>query len=260
MKYITTVFFFLAIIFWVKGQKAGDETALNPEREVFLFVHGAWGGGWEYDQVDSILTSKGHKVYHPTLTGLGERVHLANEDINLSTHVTDIVNVARFENLDNIILVGHSYGGMVIAGVAEQIPDRLKHIIYLDAFVPNDGESVKTINGEEVWNGMMAPKIKDGFVEYPFGETKSSPPTDVPQSVKTFTEPLEIRNATVKQIPTSFILMVDDGRANFQDWGAARAEENGWPIYKMEGGHYSMRDQPSKLVSQLERALQHNFN
>src|SRR5688572_10295014 len=101
----------------------------NKQR-TFLFVHGAWGGGWEYAKVDSILTAKGDIVFHPTLTGLGERVHLANADINLTTHITDIVNVIKFENLNNVILVGHSYGGMVISGVAELVPERIKQLIY----------------------------------------------------------------------------------------------------------------------------------
>lgn len=111
---------------------------INKQR-VFLFVHGAWGGGWEYRKVDSILTAKGDIVFRPTLTGLGERSHLADTEINLTTHINDIVNVIKFEELQDVILVGHSYGGMVISGVAEQIPERIKQMIYLDAFVPNNG-------------------------------------------------------------------------------------------------------------------------
>lgn len=148
----------------------GLSTALvgqaNNQR-TFLFLHGTWGGGWEYAKVDSILRTKGDIVFHPTLTGLGERSHLANKEINLTTHITDIVNVIKFENLHNIILVGHSYGGMVISGVAEQVPERIKQLIYLDAFVPNNGESIKLLN-RPVWEGMINPLIKDGFIGYPF--------------------------------------------------------------------------------------------
>ena len=92
---------------------------------MFLFVQGAWGGGWEYKKIDSLLRAKGDIPYHLTLTGLGERVHLANTEINLTTHINDIVNVFKFEDLHDVILVGHSYGGMVISGVAEQIPKRI---------------------------------------------------------------------------------------------------------------------------------------
>eukprot|EP01041_Mallomonas_annulata_P040370 gene40370-64253_t len=82
----------------------------NHTPRIYLFVPGAWDGGWDYAKVDSILRAKGDIVYRPTLTGLGERAHLSNSTINLSTHIADIVNVIKFENLHNIILVGHSYG------------------------------------------------------------------------------------------------------------------------------------------------------
>ena len=194
----------------------------TKKQRTFLFVHGAWGGGWEYAKVDSILSEKGDIVFHPTLTGLGERVHLANTDINLTTHIKDIVNVINFENLHDVILVGHSYGGMVISGVAEQIPDRIKQLIYLDAFVPNDGENLKMIVGP-AWDGMIAPLIKDGFIGYPFGPTKPTPPTDVVQPLKTFTETLKISNPLVQKIPTSYILMTKDGKGGFEQWGGAQA-------------------------------------
>lgn len=224
----------------------------NTSPRTYVFVHGAWGGGWEYKKIDSILTAQGHKVYRPTMTGLGERVHLANADIGLSTHVMDIVNVIRFEDLHNVVLVGHSYGGMVISGVAEQVPDRIAKLIYLDAFVPNNGESVQIINGP-AWDGMIKPVVKDGFVPYVLGATKPTPPTDVPQPVKTFTETLKITNPAVSKIPTFYILMTKDGKGGFEDWGASRARKRGWSILTLEGGHYAMREQPAALVKILEK-------
>ena len=122
----------------------------------FLFVPGAWDGGWDYAKVDSILRIEGDIVYRPTLTGLGERVHLSNANINLTTYVTDVVNVIKFEDLHNIILVGHSFGGMVLSGVAEQVSDRISQLVYLDAMVPNDGESAKDVCGE-LWDKVMYP-------------------------------------------------------------------------------------------------------
>ncbi|QHV95664.1 alpha/beta fold hydrolase [Spirosoma endbachense] len=221
---------------------------------LYLFVHGAWGGGWEYKQVDSILTAQGAKVYHPTLTGLGERVHLASPQISLRTHITDIVNVIRFENLHNIILVGHSYGGMVISGVADQVPDRIKQLIYVDAFVPNNGESLFRAIGH-TGEASTKPHTKDGFVKYFFGPTKPFPPTDVPQPLKTFTEPLTLSNPAVLKIPTWYILMTKNGdrqKAGFAS-SAQRAQQRGWPILTLEGGHYAMRDQPANLVRVLEK-------
>lgn len=231
------------------GQPAAKRTP-----RTYLFVHGAWGGGWEYKTVDSLLRAQGDKVYHPTLTGLGERVHLANTDINLTTHITDIVNVFRFEDLHDVILVGHSYGGMVISGVAEQIPDRIKQLVYLDAFVPNNGESLFASRGPN-GDAMTKPLTQDGFVGYPFGPTKPVPPTDVPQPLKTFSEPLTVSNPAVLKIPTSYILMTKDGdtqKAGFASF-AERAKQRTWQILTLEGGHYAMRDQPANLVQLLAK-------
>ena len=228
--------------------------AQTKNSRTFVFVPGAWDGGWDYRKVDSILTSQGNIVYRPTLTGLGERSHLANKDINLTTHITDIVNLLKFENLHNIILVGHSYGGMIISGVAEQAPDRIKQLIYLDAFVPKDGESIQTITGPASWSQTMQ-KLNGDVIEYPFGPTNPNPPKDVPQPIKTFTETLKISNPLVTKIPTAYILMVKDGKGGFEEWGASRARERGWKMFTFEGGHYSMRDQPEALVKKLETVL-----
>src|SRR3954447_6789466 len=108
----------------------------------FVLVHGAWLGGWVWKEVAALLREAGHEVYTPTLTGLGERSHLANREIGLDTHICDVVQVLEYEDLWDVVLVGHSYGGMVITSVADCVPDRLAHLVYLDAFVPDDGQSL----------------------------------------------------------------------------------------------------------------------
>ncbi|MGZ0244868.1 MAG: alpha/beta fold hydrolase, partial [Alphaproteobacteria bacterium] len=110
----------------------------------FVLVHGAWHGGWCWRDVRRVLEEHGHTVFTPTLTGLGERSHLLSPDIDLETHIADVINLLVWEELNDVILVGHSYGGMVITGVADQAKDRLRHIVYLDAFLPADGESSAT--------------------------------------------------------------------------------------------------------------------
>ena len=112
----------------------------------FVLVHGAWSGGWCYARVAALLRSRGHTVFTPTLTGQGERAHLLSGAINLSTHIEDVLGVFRFERLSEVILAGHSYGGMVITGVADRIADRVAALAYLDAFVPEDGQSLFDIN------------------------------------------------------------------------------------------------------------------
>jgi pimeloyl-ACP methyl ester carboxylesterase len=108
----------------------------------FVLVHGAWHGGWCYKRTAQRLRRVGHEVYTPTLTGVGERSNLMSRAINLDTHVQDIVNVIRWEELSDVVLCGHSYGGMVISGVCERIPEKLRALVYLDAFVPENNQSV----------------------------------------------------------------------------------------------------------------------
>ena len=115
----------------------------------YVLIHGSWDGGWAWKGVASVLQEAGHEIYRPTLTGSGERVHLASPEVDLNTHIADIVNVLRYENLEDVILVGSSSGGMVITGVAEQVPERIKHLIYLDAFAPQDGQSIADQTGPE---------------------------------------------------------------------------------------------------------------
>ena len=117
---------------------------------VFVLVHGGWVGGWYWSRVAPLLQAAGHRVFAPTLTGLGERAHLCSLAVDLDTHVQDVTNVLQFEDLHDVILVGHSYGGIVITGVAERTAERLAHLCYLDAFVPRDGQALADFVGPEM--------------------------------------------------------------------------------------------------------------
>jgi pimeloyl-ACP methyl ester carboxylesterase len=111
----------------------------------FVLVHGAGHGGWCWGRVAPLLRAAGHEVVTPTLTGLGERVHLLDGRVDLELHVTDIVNVLRYEDLHDVVLVGHSYGGTVITGAADRAPERVAKLVYLDAAFPGDGQSVADV-------------------------------------------------------------------------------------------------------------------
>src|SRR5215210_882904 len=113
----------------------------------FLVCHGAWSAGWAWKKMHPLMAAGGHRLVTPTYTGLGERAHLANPSIDLETHIEDVLNVIKYEDLSDIVLVGHSYGGMVATGVADRARDRIAQLIYLDAFVPKDGQSLADLVG-----------------------------------------------------------------------------------------------------------------
>src|SRR5438132_4781326 len=116
----------------------------------FVVVPGASAGAWSWNRlVIPMLRRKGHDVYAVTLTGLGERIHLASPEVDLETHIQDVVNVLFYEDLRDVVLVGHSYGGMVITGVADRAPERLRQLVYLDAAVPSDGQAIADLSGPE---------------------------------------------------------------------------------------------------------------
>ena len=259
IMFIKQTVFTLSLALLFSGLMVGGTNAqtLKPEakgKPVTMIVHGAWGGGWAFRRVDALLTERGHEVYRPSLTGLGERVHLATPDVSLSTHIDDVVNTILFEDLHDITLVGHSYGGMVITGVADRVPDRIRRLIYLDAFVPNDGESVETMFGARgEWLKQMT---RNGFMVPPWVKPEQPLPKDVPHPLKTFTQPLRLKNTAARRLPATYILTVDKGRAAKDDDFAAhaeRAKQRGWTVYQMEADHNPQRSAPEALVEMLER-------
>ncbi|RQP13491.1 MAG: alpha/beta hydrolase [Parapedobacter sp.] len=221
------------------------------QQATYVLVHGAWGGGWSFKQTDSLLRLQGNTVYRPTLSGLGERVHLASPDIDLRTHIADVVNTILFENLHDVILLGHSYGGMVVTGVADSIPERIRQLVYLDAFVPEDGQSVATAHGQQQ-TGREKPSA-DGLI-HPFWNTDDQNfPHDVPQPAKTFSQPIVLKNKERFNIPTTYILTYegdDPGKDAFAFF-ASRAKGYGWKIIPMQAGHNPQMDMPDKLAELL---------
>ena len=226
----------------------------SQTKPVYVIVHGAWGGGWAFKKVDSLLREKGCIVYRPTLTGQGERVHLATTSVGLKTHITDVVNLILFEDLHDIILVGHSYGGMVVTGVADSLPDRIRKLIYLDAFVPENGESLASIQpNRSDWIKQMT---KDGFVVPSWVPATKLPPKDVPHPLKTLTDTIILRNSLRLSIPTAYILTVARGTDPSKDDFASQAErarKKGWPISQLEADHNPQWSAPEAFVELLEK-------
>ncbi|WP_459499311.1 alpha/beta fold hydrolase [Bacillus sp. C1] len=220
--------------------------------ETFVFVHGAWDGGYIWKEIATRLRKEGHEVYTPTLTGLGERTHLAKPSIGLKTYIQDIVNVIQYEQLEDVILVGHSYSGMVITGVAEIIPKLIKNLVYVDAMLPNDGNSVMDISGP----GMAAHFIEEvklhgeGWRVLPRNEAD---PRKSAMPLLAFTQAVEMKNPQVDKIPHTYVEILDHPKSwpmtpIFQK-SAVIAKERGWGVFAIEtGGHWVMQTNPEALV------------
>lgn len=224
--------------------------AVAARADTFVLVHGAWGGGWQWHKVDRLLAAQGHQVYRPTLTGLGERVHLASPEITLTTHINDIANVIVWEDLRDVVLLGHSYGGMVITGVMERVPDRIKRVIFVDALVPDDRESLYDAFG----NAPTAEQTASGYI-VPGWVTPDKPiPKDVPHPVKTLSEPVTFRNPAALRLPATYIFTVDPGKKPEEDRFfkfAERARARGWTVVTMEADHNPQWRKPDELVRLL---------
>jgi pimeloyl-ACP methyl ester carboxylesterase len=250
---------FLVIFVWLvlcsfsaregRAQTPKTDTTAKP---TIVIVHGAWGGAWAFKGVEALLRQKGFEVYRPQLTGQGDRVHLARPDIGLNTHIDDVVNMILYEDLRDIILVGHSYGGMVISGVADRVPDRIKRLVYLDALVPNDGDSVNTMFGDK--GDFIKQMTKGDYVVPSWVKPDQPPPHDVPQSLKTFSDPIVLKNEAARKIPATYILTVEKGKeAKDDDFfpQSQRAKERGWTMLQLTSDHNPQWSAPESLVGML---------
>ena len=235
---------------------AAQQRRARAQHSTYVFVHGAWGGGWDWLAIDSMLTRRGHHVVRVTLTGLGERHHLASPSVGLYTHIDDVVNKILWDNLHDVVLVGHSYGGMVITGVVDRIPERIKRVVYLDALLPDSGESLMSI--PDTSRARFVASIARGDWLVPtWVQDTTVIPRDVPQSLRTFTDTLRLVNPARLKVPATYILTYEPqiNPDPFQMF-ADRAQARGWPVYKMVSDHLPERTHRTELVAMLERVVQ----
>jgi pimeloyl-ACP methyl ester carboxylesterase len=228
--------------------------------KTFVLVHGAWHGGWCWRRVADILEKQEHKVFTPTLTGLGERSHLMRAGINVSTHVTDVVNVLKWEKLSGVVLCGHSYGGMVISGVAEQAADQISSIVFLDAFIPDTGDSMQALTSGAVRDQLkasvergdlgVAPRSAAAFMV----NEKDQAWVDamcVPQPIGTMTETLSFTGAREKIGKKSYIRAGSYPNPGFDKALARVQADKSWQVYSVPCGHDVMVDMPERLAEIL---------
>lgn len=230
----------------------------KPSGPTFVIVHGAWGGGHQWKEVAAALEkATGSRVHRVTLTGQGERVHLANPKNDLSTHIQDVVNVIRFEQLDAVVLVGHSYGGAVISGVADQIPEKITQLIYLDAFLLQDGESCFDLAADKRDHySKRAKEDGDGWlIPVDWEEAKAS--GDVPHQLATLTAKISLKNPDRLKIPSAYWLFAD-GKPAEQDERypfLKRAKALDWQTRVFSWDHNPQKSQPKELGKELSKSI-----
>jgi pimeloyl-ACP methyl ester carboxylesterase len=239
----------------------------------YVLIHGAWHGGWCWKKLTPLLRGAGHEVFTPTLTGLGERAHLASPEVDLSTHIQDVVAVLEYEDLRDVILVGHSYGGMVITGTADQVPERLAHLVYLDAYVPSDGQAMVDLssvpNARERWAsrvhaegaGWGLPSLRagtwDDFVRDVYGVTDEDERRWMverlgPHPFKAMTQPVQLSNPVAADLPRTYIRCLEYENAAFDRYAlAARAAAPLWNYRSLPTSHDAMVTMPEGLAELL---------
>jgi pimeloyl-ACP methyl ester carboxylesterase len=231
----------------------------------YVLVHGAWGGSYGWTKFANLLRSDGHEVFTPSLTGQGERNHLGGPDVSLSTHITDVENLIKYEDLTDFVLVGHSYGGMVVTGVADRLYDEITDLVFVDAFLPNDGESCFDLGGA---GGPERARIEDGWKVMPMGPASTgaeSPEVAArlrklsPQPIETLREkvrlstPLEQRAFSLTYVKAAGDASTG-GRATGAFWDAAtrtKADPR-WRYFELPCGHGVHAEMPNELKAILD--------
>jgi pimeloyl-ACP methyl ester carboxylesterase len=230
----------------------------------YVLVHGGGHGGWCWQRLARLLRAEGHDVYTPTLTGLGERSHLLHPGINLDTHIADVVGVLRYEDLSNVILVGHSYGGMVITGVADRALSRVGQLVYLDASMPVDGESLAILSPAMMELARRQARIVDGveLVLWPDSDAvKAYGVTDAedfawmqvkltPHPWKCFEQPLHLSNPqAIRQIPRTNINCTETLRIRPPERRQRALEAD--RVWEIDTGHDLMITEPQAVATML---------
>jgi len=226
----------------------------------FVLVHGAWHGGWGWQRITDRLRARGHDAFAPTLTGLGDRAHLLHPGVNLSLHIADVLGVIRYERLDDFVLVGHSYGGCVISGVAEALPKAIRSIVFLDAFVPDNGDATIDLVQPAVQDIIQA-ALERGETTVPVRDAAAFRVNEkdrawvdslaCPQPIATMTEKISLTGAR-ERIPRKIYIRAS-GYPNVSfEKAYARAKANpSWRTYEVPCGHDVMIDDPERLTEIL---------
>ena len=223
-----------------------------------VVTHGAWSAGWVWAKMRPLLAERGIGLVAPTYTGLGERSHLAHPGLDLTHHIGDVIQTLHYEDLSDVVLVAHSYGGMVGTGVVDLVPERIRQIIYLDAFVPNDGECLLDLVPAEAGAAMRAGAV-DGWKVPPTPPPPDTPEADLawvtarrgPQPLGTFTEPLRLANPAGGR-PRSYIYCQRIGPGDtFGRFATMAKADPSWRYAEIDASHSPHVTAPELLTEVL---------
>lgn len=226
-----------------------------------VLAHGAWSAAWAWKKMRPLLRDAGHDFFSPTYTGLGQRAHLARPDVDLSTHIEDVTGLLEFEDLKDVVLLGHSYGGMVATGVADKARSRVARLIYLDAFAPRDGQSLFDLVGPKAEGNMRAGAEKHGEGwKLPVNPMPpDTAPDDVawasprrrPQPIKTFEQKIRL-TSTEAPPPRHYIYAKKNMPGDaFRQFGERAKSEAGWKYYEIDSSHNPHITCPDVLMKLL---------
>jgi len=228
----------------------------------FVLVHGAWSGGWCYHKVAARLRARGHDVFTPTLTGQDERTHLATGSVNLSLHIEDVLAVLHYEGLSNVILAGHSYGGMVITGVADRAAERIAALAYLDAFLPEDGQSLFDINvpantqrfiaNAGTIGGLAVPAPPAAFFNVNADDAARVDRLASPHPLGCFTEKIKLGGAHKNVAKRAYVHGTELPRESpFKPFYERVKSDPAWSAHALACGHHVMLDEPDRVTDIL---------
>jgi pimeloyl-ACP methyl ester carboxylesterase len=252
------------------SRASGVQPSATADKSPFVLVHAAWHGGWCWKKVAPFLRARGRDVHAPTLTGLGERFHLAHPLVGLQTHVEDVANVLEYEDLTGVTLVGHSNAGTLITAIAERLPERIGHLVYLDAFVPEDGQATIDLITfpRQAWearvktegHGWLIPSLQPvPWRDFVRDVWKVTDPSDREwlatrlrsTPFKTFTDPVERKNPAAAALPRTYVRCRQHASARFDGYAEMARNTPGWRLRELPSAHEPFVTMPRELAEVL---------
>ncbi len=231
----------------------------------YVLVHGPSQGGWVFGRVAKLLRAKGHEVYTPTLTGMGDRAHIRGVDVNLSLHIEDVANLLRYEALNDVVLCGHAYSGFVITGVADHMPGRVRSLVYIDSFVPENGDSMwkhvppafqaMFTGSTATHGGLRIEQVPGDVFNLNMADREMFDARGTGMPLACFLEAIQLTGAHRTVLNRHYISTTGWAASPFVAEAEKLKADPGWKIHSSPAGHLVMLDDPNFVADVLQRAV-----